>query len=322
VCRVCGRWNLSPLEERWEAIEECERLFRGRRLRAQTAQIGLARLPDGTELVRVGAPLRPEFAAWRYGDEFGRRHRRRLIWAGGALTALGVAYVGGVAAGMGVGAPVVFLPHILGALRELLQAPVEFVDVKRGPGRSWRVAGDSTTLVPDEREGWRLRVHHHFGWESFAGDPARRMLGVLLAQFNDRGGAPRTVRSAATLLANRPSPEAFIRESAARAAEVYDEDAARQKAWWAKNQYSRATPPVNRGGLANFDRERRLALEMALHEEDERRALEGELAPLVEAWREAEEVAAIADSLLLPAGVEERVAGLRNQITRRQGGTS
>ena len=25
VCRKCERWNLTPLEERWEAIEECER---------------------------------------------------------------------------------------------------------------------------------------------------------------------------------------------------------------------------------------------------------------------------------------------------------
>jgi len=25
VCGACGRWNLSPLEERWEAIETCER---------------------------------------------------------------------------------------------------------------------------------------------------------------------------------------------------------------------------------------------------------------------------------------------------------
>ena len=40
-----------------------------------------------------------------------------------------------------------------------------------------------------------------------------------------------------------------------------------------------------------------LALEMALHEEQERRALEGELALLDAAWREAEEIAAIADRL-------------------------
>jgi hypothetical protein len=24
VCSHCGRWNLTPLEERWEAVEECE----------------------------------------------------------------------------------------------------------------------------------------------------------------------------------------------------------------------------------------------------------------------------------------------------------
>ncbi|HLM66831.1 MAG TPA: hypothetical protein VK358_04845 [Longimicrobium sp.] len=40
-----------------------------------------------------------------------------------------------------------------------------------------------------------------------------------------------------------------------------------------------------------------LALEMALHDEQERRALEGELAGLEAAWRQAEEIAAIADRL-------------------------
>jgi hypothetical protein len=45
----------------------------------------------------------------------------------------------------------------------------------------------------------------------------------------------------------------------------------------------------------------RLALEMALHEESERRAMEGELAELEAAWRAAEEIAAIADAL--PDGV-------------------
>ena len=44
---------------------------------------------------------------------------------------------------------------------------------------------------------------------------------------------------------------------------------------------------------------------MALHEEEERRALEGELWRLERAWREAEEIAAIADDLLLP----ERASG-------------
>jgi hypothetical protein len=42
-----------------------------------------------------------------------------------------------------------------------------------------------------------------------------------------------------------------------------------------------------------------LALEMMTHEESERPALEGELSILEDAWREAEEIAAIADGLLI-----------------------
>src|SRR5476649_1867116 len=64
VCRHCERWNLTPLEERWEAIEQCERAFRETRLRVSTDHIGLARLREGLDLVRVGAPLLPELAAW------------------------------------------------------------------------------------------------------------------------------------------------------------------------------------------------------------------------------------------------------------------
>lgn len=57
VCRRCERWNLTPLEDRWEAIEQAERLFRATRQRVSTENIGLSRLPDGTELVRIGAPM-------------------------------------------------------------------------------------------------------------------------------------------------------------------------------------------------------------------------------------------------------------------------
>ena len=84
VCRKCERWNLTPLEERWEAVEECERVFRDTRLRVSTDNIGLARHPEGLTLVRVGKPMRPEFAAWRYGDQFGRRRRKSIaLWTGG-----------------------------------------------------------------------------------------------------------------------------------------------------------------------------------------------------------------------------------------------
>jgi hypothetical protein len=50
---------------------------------------------------------------------------------------------------------------------------------------------------------------------------------------------------------------------------------------------------------------------MALHEEAERRAMEGELAELERAWREAEEIAGIADNLFVPESVEEQYRKLK-----------
>jgi hypothetical protein len=103
ICPRCQRWNLAPLDERWEAIEQCERLFRGTRIRSSTEQIGLARLRDGTELVRIGDPLRPEFAAWRYSDAIVRRRQRNLLLAGAGVVAAAAIGIGAVAAGAGVG---------------------------------------------------------------------------------------------------------------------------------------------------------------------------------------------------------------------------
>ena len=77
---------------------------------------------------------------------------------------------------------------------------------------------------------------------------------------------------------------------------------------------ARELPAPGRGGkvrltgpgwVRRMPKPTRLALEMALHEEQERRALEGELAQLEQAWREAEEIAAIADNLLLPEHTDE-----------------
>ena len=59
------------------------------------------------------------------------------------------------------------------------------------------------------------------------------------------------------------------------------------------------------GYINKMPKPHKLALEMALHEEQERRALEGELWLLEKAWEEAEEIADISDKLFLPEGAEE-----------------
>jgi hypothetical protein len=50
-------------------------------------------------------------------------------------------------------------------------------------------------------------------------------------------------------------------------------------------------------GFQPVPRYRTVALEMVMHEDAERRALEGELRELLSRWKEAESIARIADSL-------------------------
>ncbi len=136
VCRHCERWNLSPLETRWEAIEECERAFHGTRLRVSTDNVGMARLSEGLALVRIGEPLRPEFAAWRYGDQFGRRRRRAVLIGGGVVVAAGAVAAGAVAMGAGIGSFAGLwaqLPNMINSMRR--------VKVKTPDGRVLRLPG-------------------------------------------------------------------------------------------------------------------------------------------------------------------------------------
>jgi protocatechuate 3,4-dioxygenase beta subunit len=57
----------------------------------------------------------------------------------------------------------------------------------------------------------------------------------------------------------------------------------------------------------------KLALEMAAHEESERRALEGELAVLERSWKEAEEIAAISDNLTYTDRIERALQSLKQR---------
>ena len=79
ICSRCGRWNLAPIKDRWQAVEACESQFVMARARHSTDDIGLARDDRGLDLVRIGSPTRRELAAWRYGRAL--RRRRVEMWA-------------------------------------------------------------------------------------------------------------------------------------------------------------------------------------------------------------------------------------------------
>ncbi|MDQ6633503.1 MAG: hypothetical protein M3Z10_01965 [Gemmatimonadota bacterium] len=317
VCRRCERWNLTPLEERWEAIETCEREFRSTKLRVSTDEIGLARLKEGLELVRIGAPQRPEMAAWRYGDQFGRRRRRYYAMVAGGIAVAGTVAVAGPMLGLiGAGA---FQPswQLINAARNIYRAR-KVINVPGPDGELLKVRladVDRVQLTAAGSEPWLhipiARINHALPawptpwWRHERGDDralygaaAIRAAGALLPSLNRSGGSAEEVQRAVRLLEQADSPQQLYQRAAAVIPVV---------------SKSRIRKQRHVDLLKNLPATDRLALEMAAHEETERRALEGELHILEAAWRDAEEIAGIADDMFLPASVDEELARLKRQ---------
>jgi hypothetical protein len=329
VCRRCERWNLTPQEERWEAMEQAERLYRGTRLRAATDNVGLARLRDGTELVRIGTPLRPEFAAWRYGDQFGRRRNRQLLMAGGAVAVVSAFVVAGPVMGLFSMGGLGQVPNMLNLLNHARRSRRR-IAVNDEPGdRALAVSligAARARLEPDPDGGFALVVPAYAGeasgrWSATAwrhrpadtrltGGAAVVAASRILPHVNQGGGGGPQVRAAVDLLDRAGGTDALFATLA--------RDARRHQSafGWTRSANS---GPGSLGGLAVAAR---LALEMAAHEEQERRALDGELRELEAAWRGAEEIAAIADDLLLPEGLGAKLDQLRGRSSARTGAAS
>lgn len=297
VCRKCGRWNLAPLEERWEAVEEAERAFRDTRIRVQSENVGLAKLRDGTRLIRVGTALAGELAAWRYGDQLVRRRNQYLLVAA-AGTATGLLLIGGFVAA-GVGGGLGGLWSVAGSLWQERENRKVIHRVPAGESptgaelaiRRWHVFGaqlqPSDTgavqlVVPDvsrekaKADGWGRPKYGTADPVVLPDAHARTVLGRAMVHVNAKGASRGRVRDAVALLEKAPSPEEYLRDAARRQGVL-----GRRKGM----ERMQLAPAAS------------LALEMALHEESERRALQGELAALEAAWRQAEEIAAIADRL-------------------------
>ena len=321
VCRACERWNLSPLEERWEAIEACERLYRDTRKRVATDNVGLARVGDGLDLVRIGVPLRPEFAAWRYGDQFGRRRRRQFAMTGSAVGAVGLVIVGGAWAGASIAsfAGIYSNSTMWDAIihgspdRKIAQVTTpdgRVLDVRR------RHARMSALLRPDAAGGeLTLRLEHRGGTELLTGAAASRAAQRVLPAVNRFGGSKRAVADAVRFVEEMGGPDDALlalarRHGVARVAR-FSMEGRLERVEKAANPEKLAVTREP-GALHTLDATERLALEMALHEESERRAMQGELGALAAAWEEAEAIATIADELLAPDVVRARLAALKS----------
>jgi hypothetical protein len=307
VCPACGSWNLTPLDDRWEGIEECERQFRATSVRVSTENIGMAVVYEHLDLIRIGTPFRQELAVWRYAGEL-RGRRRRALFKAGARVADDYGWM--IGAGGLVGAGVALLvgaPAAIG-LGMMAGAGTEEIFREVGPDRIERLLGRiiakvrintldysfvRTGHVPELRVvrtagGWRLELPHSVGWEGYEGAQATHVLGLMLPIANGFGASQDQVRDAVRELETVGDAAEYIRAAAHRLELV----------------------GMRKQGLRQYPVSVRLALEMAAHEETERHALRGQLKWLERRWREAEEIAEIADNLFTASADELDAATL------------
>ncbi len=176
---------------------------------------------------------------------------------------------------------------------------------------------------PEPGHPWSLHIPHDHGVLSVAGDRGVRLAARLLSVINgsERGGgfSRELLENAVAKVDDSAQPDSYFNRVLAIALRTR---------WGREGEPAEAiavagmevpSSPTERMALALTGRTfwgnggigsepstalldvplvDRLALEMAAHEESERRALDGELAELAAAWREADEIATIADALI------------------------
>ncbi len=295
VCHRCERWNLTPIDTRWEAIESCERLFRDARQRFSTENIGLAHLAEGLDLVRIGEPQLPEFAAWRYGDQFGQRRKRMVIHASALGTAAVALAVGSVPlGGLALGAF-----GVLRAAEGVAQRVKETKLVARVPcsdGETLTVLGGHLPLAQIKTDlgghtGWQLELTHLDGTDRMNGDHAMNAIALIMPSINGTGATAHKVNRAIKRLEVHPDPVGYMRSIAAIS--------------------SHTTRPGDEGSLTSLPVDMRMAVEMVANEENEQYILAGEIGLLEMAWEEAEEIAAIADDLTVSPEIVRQLDQLK-----------
>ena len=288
VCPKCARWNLTPLDDRLERIEALARAASAARLLAYTEQVALLRWQH-YDLIRVGKPPRIELAGWRYGERLRARNRERAkIVVPLTLAAVGL----GIAANVALGGSFGFLAWNLG--RSVDGIYVGLIGARRVRLVEPPICDHCGTVL-------QLKAKHV--QHARVIPDAHKEVGVLVSCSSCH-------REAALLTG--PDASAILRQGLAylnlsRSGRRKAEDAARvvDQAGGA-DQLIRS---VARRSLTlrSLRPEGRLALEMAVDERDEVLELERQ-------WRDAEEIAEIADGTLsTDAALEEEIKRLRDQ---------
>ena len=177
--------------------------------------------------------------------------------------------------------------------------------------------GAAELVRPVKDAPWQLKLHHDSGVATLAESPALRVAGKMLATLNVGVASHAEVSHAIAKLDDAGDPEGYFTRVASLALRTswgrfpdaqgakandrqhgsFSETLALQlanRSYWGRG----GTGSDEQTPLCRLPAVDRLALEMAANEDIERKAMMGELGALHAAWRDAEEIAAIADERL------------------------
>ena len=288
VCPRCRRWNLTPFDDRLERIEAVARAASQGRIAASTQQVALIRW-ERYDLVRVGKPPRVELATWRYGERLRNRQRERMkVVVPLTVAAIGLGIAANVAAGGGFGV-VVWNVHRLadrfyvwlvgGRKVQLLEPPIcaHCGTLMQLRARHVQYA----RIVPDRHAEMAVLLScpkcRHEGTQ-LTGTDAIQVLRQGLTYMNLDKGGRRRAEDAAREVDQVGGADQLVRDIARRELT-----------------------------LRSLRAERGLALEMAVDERAEVEELERQ-------WKEAEEIADIADGTLgTSTEIENELRRLKNR---------
>jgi hypothetical protein len=295
ICGVCRRWTLVPLEERWEAVEELERLTGtgmggadAPRLLSRTENVGLFEL-GRLRVLRVGHTNRDEEAWWRYGQQLRRDDVRRRARPSGRPLALATAVVARSLKSFVRGLPAVdpaeidrwlrFGDHAWRGLRSCSSCGLVLTSL---PFHDRKIL----VLTPVEKDDGipllsrrcpRCKTAEAGGLHLDARQ-SERTLRRVLAYEHFGGVAAERVQSAIALIDREGRPSALAGTLA---------------------RYGRTLGDLPATGA--------VAMDIAANEAAERALLALETSVLEQYWREEEELAAIVDGELTPAGPLDRL---------------
>jgi hypothetical protein len=302
ICKGCRAWSLAPIEERWEALDELEKLTRDKaKLLSSTDNISLF-VAGPVEVVRVGRAQLREEAWWRYGRELlDRRAKAKKLTALGTVTT-GAILVGGFA----TGGPVLIgawlgWDHLPDAVNHTARWLRFGNSAWKGHtscahcGRmftslNFREKG-SLYLLPDANGHVSIGMRctgcgrYEDGGLRLSGREGERALRRVLAHQHFKGASEKRIRTATHLIESAGSVD--------RLQQLVVGDGKR---------------------LADLEHTTAIALEIAANEVTEQRLLELELDELERRWKEEEELADISDTELSPIASFD---AFRRRITGR-----